>query len=46
VMVRQGVSRDMAQLLVDDIKRAIEHFEKHPISVPLTEREVPVHTHT
>jgi glutamate decarboxylase len=46
LMVRQGVSRDMAQLLVGDIKRAIEHFEKHPVSVPLTQREVPVHTHT
>jgi glutamate decarboxylase len=45
VMVRQGVSRDMAALLVEDIKRAIRHFEKHPISIPMTQQEVPVHTH-
>ena len=45
VMIRQGVSRDMAGLLVDDIRRAIEHFDKHPITVPMTQREVPVHTH-
>ena len=34
VMIRQGVSRDMAALLVEDIKRAIDHFEKHPITGP------------
>ena len=45
VMIRQGVSRDMAALLVEDIKRAIDHFEKHPITVPMTQQEVPVHTH-
>jgi glutamate decarboxylase len=45
VMIRQGVSRDMAALLLEDIRRAVEHFEKHPIAVPLTEREVPIHTH-
>ena len=46
VMIRQGVSRDMAALLVDDIKRAIGHFEQHPVSVPLTQKDVPIHTHT
>jgi len=45
VMVRQGVSRDMAQLLVDDIKRALAHFGEHPISVSLTQTDVPIHTH-
>jgi glutamate decarboxylase len=45
VMIRQGVSRDMAALLLEDIRRAVEHFEKQPIAVPLTEREVPIHTH-
>ena len=39
VMIRQGVSRDLAQLLVDDLRRAMSSFEKHPVSVPLTERE-------
>ena len=45
VMIRQGVSRDMAALLVDDLKRAIAHFEQHPVSVPLTQKDVPIHTH-
>ncbi len=45
IMVRQGVSRDMAALLVDDFARAIAHFDKHPISVPLTEHDVAVHNH-
>jgi hypothetical protein len=35
----------MVALLVDDMKRAIEHFEQHPIRVPMTANEVPVHNH-
>jgi glutamate decarboxylase len=46
IMIRQGVSRDMAALLVNDFERAIAHFDKHPISVPLTEQDVAVHNHT
>jgi glutamate decarboxylase len=45
IMIRQGVSRDMAALLVGDFERAIAHFDKHPISVPLTEHDVAVHNH-
>jgi glutamate decarboxylase len=45
IMVRQGVSMDMAELLIADIKRAIAHFEKHPVSVPLTETERGSYTH-
>jgi glutamate decarboxylase len=45
VMIRQGVSRDMAALLVDDMRRAIEHFEQHPIKVPMSAKEVAVHNH-
>jgi glutamate decarboxylase len=45
VMVRQGVSMDMAQLLIDDMKRAIEHFERHPVGKPLTEEERGAYTH-
>ena len=33
ILVRQGVSRDMATLLLDDIKLAIEHFAEHPVTV-------------
>jgi glutamate decarboxylase len=45
IMVRQGVSRDMATLLVKDFERAIAHFDAHPIIVPLTEHDVAVHNH-
>jgi glutamate decarboxylase len=45
IMIRQGVSRDLAGLLLDDFKRAIAHFEVHPITVPLTHAEVAVHDH-
>ena len=33
ILVRQGVSRDMAFLLLEDIKGAIAHFDQHPVSV-------------
>ncbi|MFI3257324.1 MAG: glutamate decarboxylase [Spirochaetales bacterium] len=39
ILVKQNFSRDMAGLLVDDIQRAVEHFKKHPVSNPLTEKE-------
>jgi glutamate decarboxylase len=34
--VRHGVSRDLGSLLVEDMKRALEYFDKHPVSAPLT----------
>lgn len=39
ILVRHGVSRDLASLLVDDIKRALVYFRDHPITNPLTEHE-------
>ena len=30
ILVRHGVSRDLAHLLIGDLKRAIDHFEKNP----------------
>jgi glutamate decarboxylase len=39
ILVRQGVSLDMATLLLDDIKLSIEHFAKHPVSVAMTKEE-------
>ncbi len=45
IMVRQGVSRDLASLLLDDMRRAIDHFDKYPVSKPLTEKDHGVHTH-
>jgi glutamate decarboxylase len=39
ILVRQGVSRDLAQLLLDDIRESIAHFDKHPVSVAMTKEE-------
>jgi glutamate decarboxylase len=39
ILVRQGVSRDMATLLLDDIQLAISHFAKHPVTVSMTKEE-------
>jgi glutamate decarboxylase len=39
ILVRQGVSRDMAFLLLEDIKQALAHFDKHPVSVAMTKEE-------
>jgi len=39
ILVRQGVSRDLAFLLMSDIKEAIAHFDKHPVSVAMTPEE-------
>lgn len=39
ILVRHGVSIDLASLLIDDMKRALDYFSKHPISVPLTKEE-------
>jgi glutamate decarboxylase len=39
VLIRLGVSRDMASLLLDDFRAAVAHFDKHPVSVPLSEEE-------
>jgi glutamate decarboxylase len=39
ILVRQGVSRDLATLLLQDIEQAIRHFDKHPVSVAMTKEE-------
>lgn len=39
ILVRHGFSRDLSQLLLDDLSRAIAHFEQHPVSRPLTEAQ-------
>jgi glutamate decarboxylase len=45
ILVRHGVSRDLADLLLDDIRRALALFEKHPISKSLTEAEAGGYNH-
>lgn len=39
ILVRHGVSRDLGSLLLEDMKRAIEYFEKHPIQTHMSEEE-------
>ena len=39
ILVRQGVSRDLAFLLLDDIRASIAHFDRHPVTVAMTKEE-------
>jgi glutamate decarboxylase len=39
ILVRLGVSRDLAALLLDDFAEAVAHFSKHPVSVSMTKEE-------
>jgi glutamate decarboxylase len=31
ILVRHGVSRDLAQLLLDDLGRALKHLQENPV---------------
>ena len=46
ILVRHGVSRDLGSLLIDDLKRSLVYFEKHPVSKPLSEDEAGGFSHT
>jgi glutamate decarboxylase len=39
ILVRLGVSQDIATLLLDDFRHAVRHFSKHPVTVPMTKEE-------
>ncbi|MEZ6070815.1 MAG: pyridoxal-dependent decarboxylase [Pirellulales bacterium] len=39
ILVRHGVSRDLGTLLVDDMRRALEFFEKHPVQEHMSAAE-------
>ena len=39
ILVRHGVSRDLASLLLEDMKRAIDFFEQHPVHTSMTAEE-------
>jgi glutamate decarboxylase len=45
VLVRHGVSRDLADILIDDIHRSLSLLEKHPVAQPLTENEAGGYNH-
>lgn len=39
ILVKHGFSRDMAGLLLDDYVDAVAHFDRHPVTIPLSEEE-------
>jgi glutamate decarboxylase len=36
ILVRHGFSRHMADLLLEDIARCIDYFERHPVTHKMT----------
>lgn len=45
ILVRHGVSADLANILLDDMSAALTRLEKHPVSVALSEEEAGGHHH-
>lgn len=45
VLIRHGVSRDLVSLLLEDFKRAMEFFEKHPVTSQATADDGTPFTH-
>lgn len=45
ILVRHGVSMDLGELLIKDIKRCLAYFERNPVSKPLTEKEAGGYKH-
>ncbi|MFN8467851.1 MAG: glutamate decarboxylase [Caldilineaceae bacterium] len=39
ILVKHGFSRDLASLLMQDYCDALSHFDRHPVTSPLTEEE-------
>jgi glutamate decarboxylase len=39
ILVRHGVSRDLGELLLEDMRRTLDYFEKHPCDSSLTAAE-------
>ena len=39
ILVRHGVSRDLASLLLEDMKRAMDFFEQHSVHASVTAEE-------
>ncbi|MBR0648305.1 glutamate decarboxylase [Roseomonas terrae] len=46
ILVRHGVTRDLAGLLLEDMKRALAFFEAHPVARPLAPDEASGFAHT
>jgi glutamate decarboxylase len=39
ILVRHGVSRDLASLLLEDMQRCLDYFAQHPITTSVTPAE-------
>ena len=46
ILVKQGLTQDLASLLIDDFRRAIAHFDRHPIKISMTEAKSGGFKHT
>jgi len=45
VLVRHGFSRDLADALLEDMRRSLDYLETHPVSKPMTADEGTIHNH-
>jgi glutamate decarboxylase len=45
VLIRHGFSRDMAEMLLEDLRRSIDYLQKHPSTRPSTAAEGTTFTH-
>ncbi|MFI5022752.1 MAG: glutamate decarboxylase [Alphaproteobacteria bacterium] len=45
LLIRHGFSRDMADMLLEDFGRSIDHLKKHPLTKPSTAAEGTTFTH-
>jgi hypothetical protein len=39
ILVRLGVSRGMAAMLLDNFRDAVAHFGRHPVTVPMSKEK-------
>ena len=46
VLVRHGFSRDLAGLLLEDFRHALDYFVQHPVVEPLAKHEAGGHNHS
>ena len=45
-LIRHGFWQDMATLFIEDLKRAMAHFEQHPVTTPITEKQLGGYNHS
>jgi len=45
ILCRSGFTKDMAEMLVGDLHRALDHFYAHPVTAPQTEAEASAFSH-